>query len=225
MFRKSRTDPEYKRLGITEETAIAVAFEFFLASYEGVRTTLSLLTYQLAMEPEIQTRLLEELDAALDRNGGRVSSETVSELPFMTACLSETLRFRPSFYRLDRVCAKDWEYNGIRVKKGMLVMFPLYAVHQDPLQYSEPEIYDPDRFMPEKKEKIDPYALLSFGQGPRACIGQRFAYDMLKVVLAHYLKEFRIERRVDTVFREHIGNPMFMSYDPILVNFVRRSRK
>jgi len=221
LFRKAR-DPKYKQLGITETTAIAQAMEFFIASYEGVRTILTVLTYFLAIHPEIQEKLFAEIDPVIEKYKGGINAETVADLPYLTACLSETLRISPGFFRLDRKCTKDWEHNGIRIKKGMHVVIPLWALHRDPEQYPEPETFDPERFLPGRKEKIDAYVFNGFGQGPRSCIGQKFAYEMLKIVMIRYLKDFRIERRPDTVLKAHVGNPFFLFYDPILLNFVKR---
>ena len=223
MFQKARSDPDYKRQGINEDTVIAQAFEFFVASYEGVRSSLSLLIYHLATHPEIQERVLQEIDAAVAENDGKVTSQTVSDLPFLTACITETHRLTPGFFRPDRRCTKDWEYNGIKIKKDMIVIIPLWALQRNPEQFPEPEEFDPDRFMPGRKETIDQYSFNVFGQGPRACIGQRFAYEMAKIIIVHYMKEFTFEKREDTVFRDQCGNPLFLVCDPIVLNFVRRN--
>ena len=222
MCLKARNDPEYKRLGITETTAIAQAFEFFLGSYEGVRETMSMFTYYMAMNPEVQERLLEEVDSVVEKHAGKVDYETVAETPYLLACIHETLRIAPGFFRLDRKCTKDWEYNGMKIKKNMTVRFPLYALHMDPDIYPDPESFNPDRFMPGNQEKLDPYAFGTFGNGPRACIGQKFAQMMLKIIIIQYMKEFTFETRKDTALNLLPGNPFFIIYDPLYINFVRR---
>jgi len=201
---------------------ISQGFEFFSASFQGTRNTLAFLIYYLAMHPDIQEKLLIETDEAIEKTNGRITSDTVLKMPYLTACISETLRLVPVFYRPDRRCTKDWEHNGIKIKTGMTVIIPLWALHRDPEQYPDPERFDPDRFMPGRKEKIDPYAFNTFGNGPRACIGQRFAYEMMKITMVQYLKEFRIQRRDDTNFKEKPGNPLFIVCEPIFVDMVRR---
>lgn len=111
---------------------------------------------------------------------------------------------------------------GYKIKKGMEVYFPLYAIHHNPEIYPEPEVFNPDRFLPENKDKIAPCTFLSFGGGSRQCIGVRFVYEIFKIFMLNVLKEFRIEKRDDTRWKEHPGNPFAIQLDPIYLDFVKR---
>lgn len=96
-------------------------------------------------------------------------------------------------------------------------MIPIYGLHHDPEYYPEPEKFDPERFSPENKGKINQYVYLPFGAGPRNCIGEfhnnlisgiicnpvlyayifvigmRFALAEVKVAIAHLVHNFMIE--------------------------------
>jgi cytochrome P450 family 6 len=79
----------------------------------------------------------------------------------------------PSLPNLIRVCTKPYTIPGtnVLIEKGTPVIIPIYAIHRDPLYYSDPDRFDPERFTDYNKEKRPPYTYLPFGEGPRICIG------------------------------------------------------
>jgi cytochrome P450 family 6 len=79
----------------------------------------------------------------------------------------------PSLPNLIRVCTKPYTIPGtnVLIDKGTPVIIPIYAIHRDPLYYSDPDIFDPERFTEYNKEKRPAYTYLPFGEGPRICIG------------------------------------------------------
>jgi cytochrome P450 family 6 len=87
----------------------------------------------------------------------------------------ETLRKHPPVARVERLCTTDkYHVQGTKanLRKGDVVAIPVRGLHYDPRYYPEPEKFDPDRFLPENKQKRSPYVFLPFGSGPRNCIGK-----------------------------------------------------
>ncbi len=64
------------------------------------------------------------------------------------------------------------------------------ALHSDPAVYPNPKEFNPDNFSKENKAKRSPYSFMPFGQGPRGCIGMRFALLEVKVALAEIIQNF-----------------------------------
>ena len=120
----------------------------------------------------------------------------VSDIPYVDQFINEVLRIYPPAVRIDRQATQDAtltldDGRSIRLDKGTIITIPIYAIHHLEEYYPEPEKFDPDRWSPENKSKLNPYAFLPFGMGPRNCIGMRFAMEELKIALCTLVYKFR----------------------------------
>lgn len=111
--------------------------------------------------------------------------------------LSETLRKHPPFPALSRVCTKDYKIpdSDIVIEKGTQIIIPSVALHYDPLYFSQPEEFIPERFdetVVKGKHFLD-RPLLSFGDGPRHCIGLRLAKIQTKLAIVLLMRKFRFD--------------------------------
>nr|BAA06233.1 cytochrome P450 3A [Rattus norvegicus] len=186
----SKDKESHTALSDMEITAQSIIFIF--AGYEPTSSTLSFVLHSLATHPDTQKKLQEEIDRALP-NKAPPTYDTVMEMEYLDMVLNETLRLYPIGNRLERVCKKDVEINGVFMPKGSVVMIPSYALHRDPQHWPEPEEFRPERFSKENKGSIDPYVYLPFGNGPRNCIGMRFALMNMKLALTKVLQNFSFQ--------------------------------
>ncbi|XP_015675017.1 cytochrome P450 3A9-like [Protobothrops mucrosquamatus] len=178
--------------GLTDSEILAQAIIFIFAGYESVSSALSYLTYELAIHPDIQQKLQEEIDVVLP-NKAPITYEALMQMEYLDMVLSETLRKHPGTGRLQRVCKKTIKLNGITIPKGMFIMIPPTILHYDPEYWPEPDQFRPERFSKEVKEKINPYTYLPFGAGPRNCIGMRFALLTMKAAVARLMQHFTFQ--------------------------------
>ncbi|XP_021957663.2 cytochrome P450 9e2 [Folsomia candida] len=168
---------------------------FILAGFDTTQSLLLFCAYALAIYPEIQEKLRTEVEAVLDENDGDFTYDSIHKMTYLDMVINETLRFYPPAPTTDRACTQDCSLPGtdITIKKGEVVIVPIFGIHHDERYYPEPEKFDPERFSPENKGKINTYAFLPFGQGPRNCIGMRFALTEVKLAIAQLVHNFDIE--------------------------------
>lgn len=116
---------------------------------------------------------------------------TLTTFLYSLASYVESLRKYPPGAMLIREATKDYEYQGYKIEKGMLLIVPVYSIHHDDQFYQEPEEYRPERFEAYESSNRHPVAFLPFGEGPRICIGLRFGMLQARVGLAILLNHFK----------------------------------
>ncbi|UYV82558.1 hypothetical protein LAZ67_21002756, partial [Cordylochernes scorpioides] len=190
------SDPNFKGLSMAE--VIAQGVLFFIAGYDTTASTISYCVYNLALNPECQDRLAAEVDKILSEPDVSLDYDSVKNMSYLEAVISETLRIYPPLSRVERQAQENYKLGDINIPKDMVVQIPVYAIHHDPENYPEPDKFDPERFLPENKDNIRPFTYLPFGTGPRNCLAERFALLEVKLCLAQAIRRFRFSRVPET---------------------------
>ncbi|XP_047511326.1 cytochrome P450 6B2-like [Pieris napi] len=171
---------------------------FFAAGFETSATTLSFILFEMAKNPEIQKRVLDEVDHYFSKNN-KISYECVSETPLLDACINETLRLYPVLGVLTRELVEDYKLpSGVLLNKGVRIHIPVQHIQRNPEYFPDPDVFRPERFMGNEKENIKPFTYMPFGDGPRTCIGMRFAKMQMTAGLLTILRKVRVELAPDT---------------------------
>jgi cytochrome P450 len=142
----------------------------------------------------VQQRIAAEA-APLDL-GPEGAAEALARLAYTRAVVQEALRLYPPAYGIFRVARHADEADGVPVPKGALVMIAPWLLHRHRRLWTEPDVFDPSRFLPGMPPP-DRFAYLPFGIGPRVCIGAQFALTEATLVLARLVREFEIDRADD----------------------------
>ncbi|GBN31144.1 Cytochrome P450 3A13 [Araneus ventricosus] len=185
---------------ISMKELVAQCVVFFIGGYETVSSVLAFTAYLLALHPDIQERVHEELVEAIKQSNGELTYETLQNMKYLDNVISETMRLYPPAIRTERMAFEDYKLGdtGITIPKGTIVTIPIYAMHRDPEVFPDPEKFDPDRWTSEESQKRDQLAYLPFGAGPRNCVAMRFALIELKVCLAYTILNFKISKSPQT---------------------------
>ncbi len=172
----------------TREELIDQMGVFFLAGHETTASVLTWAFFILATRPEILERLRAEVDAVA--GDGPVSIQDVKQLAFVRNVFRETLRLYPPITFIPRVAAEPTRIGDYRVRKGAMIMVSPWTAHRNALLWRHADRFDPDRFDAASGESEDRGVLMSFGLGPRVCVGAAFATIESGLILARLARHF-----------------------------------
>ncbi|NXM84421.1 CP4FE hydroxylase, partial [Oenanthe oenanthe] len=182
---------------LSDEDIAAEADTFMFEGHDTTASGLAWLLYNLAGHPEHQERCRREVQQLLaGRDTADIEWEDLSQLPFTTMCIKESLRLHPPVTAVSRRCTEDVPLRDGRViPKGVTCLISIYGTHHNPELWPEPEVvFNPLRFSPENSKGRSPSSFIPFSAGPRNCIGQSFAMAEMKVVVALTLSRFVLRR-------------------------------
>lgn len=159
----------------------------------GSDTTAIALTsvmYRLLKAPSALKHLREEIDAALlNTNSSIATYAQVKNLPYLRACLDESLRLSPpvAFGLNRKTPSGGTTIDGHQVAGGMTVGVPAYTAHRNSALFPEPEAFHPERWIGEDAKRAQA-SFIPFSTGSRGCIGRHISHmeqSMLLATLVH----------------------------------------
>jgi cytochrome P450 len=165
------------------------AMTLFLAGHETTALTLTWTWYLLATHPQVEEKLLAEVNSVLGERPPSV--EDVPRLRYTEQVIQESMRILPAVYVVGREALRDLELGGFRVRKGTTLMMPQWVVHRDPRFWDEPEKFWPERWETARVKDRPHFAYFPFGGGPRLCVGNNFALLEAVLVLARIAQRFQ----------------------------------
>lgn len=195
---------------------------FTFAGHDTTSITLTNTLYLIALYQDVQKKLKKEINDSLTTDElESISIESLGKLKYLDAVLKESQRLYPAVSTVGREITHEMIIDKYKIPKGAFIAFNLYALNRDPDQFSNPNTFNPDRFLPDSEEnkKRHPFAFVPFSGGLRNCIGQKFAVYELKIFLIKILSKFDIVTNVkeeDIRFCQgttlHISNKIDMEF-------------
>lgn len=161
--------------------------------------TLAMTILMLAMHPDVDKRVLDELnevlgDYPIDTD---LTMEQINKLVYLEQVIKETLRMHPVGPVLMRYCSEDTPIRDTIIPAGTEVVLSVMTLHRRKDIWGEDaNEFNPDHFSKEQMATRNPYAYMAFSHGNRNCIGQRFAYNSIKVSLAKLLRKYRFSTQI-----------------------------
>ncbi|EZA52917.1 Cytochrome P450 4C1, partial [Ooceraea biroi] len=158
--------------------------------FEGHDTVALPLTFAILLLAEHKDA---QVNALMDENGGILTMAALQNMTYLERCLKETIRLYPSVYFIFRKLTEDVMMQSYIVPVGTQVHVDILHRHKNPEFWPNPEVFDPDRFLPELVQDPHPFAYIPFSAGSRNCIGQRFAMMEMKTVISTLVHNYYLE--------------------------------
>ncbi|XP_066293519.1 cytochrome P450 2U1-like [Branchiostoma lanceolatum] len=176
--------------GLTEENVMYMTHNIFFAGMETTTNTLLWSLLYMTLNPDIQNKVHQELDAVVGESQPTLSHR--AQLPYVNACLQEAMRIRTLLpFVVPHATTQDVKVRDYNIPKGTKIFPNLYSVHMDPAYWPDPERFDPERFLDAEGNVINkPESFMPFGGGKRVCIGEQLARMELFLFFSTLLQSF-----------------------------------
>lgn len=181
--------------GLTAREVHDHVMTLLLAGHETTANALTWTLYLLGRHPAAQRRVQDEADAM---DGGPASADDLSALPYTRAVITEAIRLYPPAWIIGRTVTTGFDLSGWHLTPRSIVAVSPLLLHRDPRWYPDPDRFDPGRWLGDRSP-LPRHAYLPFGTGPRACIGEQFAWSEAVTVLATIARSWTF--RADPGFR------------------------
>ncbi|CAO1409887.1 unnamed protein product [Diamesa tonsa] len=184
---------------ISDLDMAAHTVSFFTDGFETSSLAICHTLYELGKNKTVQDKLRQEITKCVDKNG-EISFETLNDMPYLDQVFHESMRMHSPLLFTSRECTEEFlleadDGQKVLIEKGINVYIPIDQFHYDPEYYTDPHSFCPERFDAENgglKAFKDRGVFLAFGDGPRVCLGMKFALLQSKAAIAEIINNFEI---------------------------------
>ncbi|HLP88606.1 MAG TPA: cytochrome P450 [Nostocaceae cyanobacterium] len=177
-------------IGMTDKQLRDELITLIIAGHETTALALSWTWYLLSQHPEVEQKLLAELQTVL--NGRTPTFQDLTQLVYTERVIMEVMRLYPPVWAMSRQAGQAGDVAGYPIKPGNGVVFSPWVMHRDPRYFEHPEVFNPDRWENDLIKKIPTFAYFPFGGGARICIGKSFAMMEAVLILATIAQSYRL---------------------------------
>ncbi|KAJ7913349.1 benzoate para-hydroxylase [Mycena leptocephala] len=178
---------------------VAETVTLLSAGSDTTASSLTALIYLIKTHPYVHRKLTAELELAVGQQDIPTHSQ-VKNLEYLQAVIDEGLRHYATMATgLPRlVPAGGVEFYGYNIPAGTEISVPAFTIQHLESIWGDPDVFRPERWLesPEKRKYLSRF-LLTFGKGPRACLGKNLAYMETQLILATVIHRYNIELESD----------------------------
>ncbi|KAL3862150.1 hypothetical protein ACJMK2_008138 [Sinanodonta woodiana] len=195
---------------------------FLSAGHDSTSSAISWILYSIAEHQDVQDKIKAEVDGVLEgRQTDDLRWEDLPRLEYLEMVIKEGMRQHCPIPCISRQITKAFQIDGYQFPAGTSVAIDIYMLHHNEELWERPSEFIPERFSRENASKIKPFQFIPFSAGPRNCIGQNFAMNEQKVVLAKLIHRFKFMPKPNHIPRKKASIVM-RSFNGIMLNISSR---
>jgi len=175
---------------LTDEDLREEVDTIMFAGHDTTSIAVSFCLWFLGHNPHIQDRVHEEICEVVGEREN-ISNNDMKGLKLLEACIKEAMRLAPPVPIISRMVEENCTIGGYQIPMGTRMLLNFYALHRDRKYFPDAETFNPDRFL-EDTSSWPPYCFVPFSAGARNCIGQKFAMQLMKVMLSWVLRSYEV---------------------------------
>lgn len=189
-----------KLVKIDRKIAVIMAVDMLIAGVDTTSSVMSAVLLCMASHPEKQQKLREEILTNIGKTE-KFSMENMKNLPYLRACIKESLRTYPLVFGNIRTSGADLCLSGYQIPKGTNIFLASNLLLHEERYFPRANEFLPERWLRSSGLESDeisvkntnPFIFLPFGFGPRSCVGKRIVDLQLEITLANIVRNFKME--------------------------------
>lgn len=175
---------------MTDKELLDEIMTLIVAGSETSAATMNWVWYLLALHPDVEQIVHAELDEAAYAQAPDFLQ--CAGLHYLKQVIEEALRLYPPVWLYSRKAIAEDKVGDIEIAAGTDIFISPYFLHRHPGYWSDPEVFDPERFSEENSKQRHKFAYIPFSAGPRRCIGDFFGTLEAQVHFAILARNFRL---------------------------------
>jgi cytochrome P450 len=176
--------------GLTAREAHEEILTLLLAGHETVASALSWTLHLVAINPDAEARLHEEVDTVLA--GRPAGGADLARLTYTANVVRESMRLMPPVPALTRQTGGEYAVGGYTLPAGCTIVLSPAVTHYDPRFFPDPTAFRPDRWTPAFRAGLPRQAYFPFAAGPHQCIGEAMAWTECVLAVASIAARWRL---------------------------------
>ncbi|KAI7745400.1 hypothetical protein M8C21_015097, partial [Ambrosia artemisiifolia] len=176
--------------GFSDDQINMLALELFTAGTDTTTSTIEWAMAELIKNKNVMFELQQELKHKI--NSSNIAESEISKLPYLNACIKETLRLHPPApFLLPHRAIQTCEILNYTVPCGAQILVNIWAIGRDPKLWEDPLSFKPDRFLSSNLDfRGHDFEFIPFGAGRRMCPGLPSGITSVQSILASLILKF-----------------------------------